>query len=140
MRCVFLIGVFWAPLVFLSAQTSRSLEADSGVVQEHWEPGLKSQYMQWLEARKKEKTKGFRVQLVSLNGAEAREELQRLRKQFLQVYPDWPIYEKWEAPNWKLRVGDFSTALDATLFRQQVKGLFPQAYVVIDDVKPWVEP
>ena len=96
--------------------------------------------MQWLETRKREKVKGFRVQLVSLNGTHAREEMQRIRNQFLQVYPEWPIYEKWEAPNWKLRVGNFTTALDATLFRRQIKGMFPQAYVVIDEVKPWVEP
>lgn len=140
MRILLLFGICWAPLALLCAQSPSNSANDSSVVQVYWEPGLKSQYMQWHETRKNEKTKGFRVQLVSLNGTDAREELHRMRKQFLQVYPNWPIYEKWEAPNWKLRVGDFTTALDATLFRQQIKGMFPQAYVVIDEVKPWEEP
>ena len=140
MKRYVLLGIFWVPIALLCGQTASNPGGEESSVQVYWEPGLKSQYVQWLETRKREKVKGFRVQLVSLNGTHAREEMQRIRNQFLQVYPEWPIYEKWEAPNWKLRVGNFTTALDATLFRRQIKGMFPQAYVVIDEVKPWVEP
>lgn len=124
MRILLLFGICWAPLALLCAQSASNSANDSSVVQVYWEPGLKSQYMQWHETRKNEKTKGFRVQLVSLNGADAREELHRMRKQFCRYIPTGPFTK-----NGKLQIGNSGWAIlrphwTQPCFVNKLKGCF----------------
>ncbi len=99
-------------------------------------PGIEAQVEQYRATAAKAKTKGFRVQLLSLNGPQAKDEAQKARLLFQRSWPQHAAYMVWDSPNWKLRVGDFRTRLDATLFWKQVYLQFPQAYVVMDEVKP----
>ena len=74
---------------------------------------------------------GFRVQLFF--GSHKQEALDT-KGQFLKQFPDRQIYLLYEQPYFKLRVGDFLTRLEALKVLNDVLIIFPNAFVVKDDV------
>jgi hypothetical protein len=121
---------------FFILLASAALSRLSAQVEVTFGPGIEAHVEQYVATAAKSKSKGFRVQLLSLNGPQAKDEAQRAKTLFQRSWPDHAAYMIWDSPNWKLRVGDFRTRLDATLFWKQVHIQFPQAYVVMDEVKP----
>ena len=100
----------------------------------HYDNGLESTISSYYEQIKELKPKGFRVQLCSESGNNARTVANSIKSQFLKEFSNENAYLIWESPNFKVRVGDFKTRLDATLFWMQLQPFFPQAYVVIDEI------
>lgn len=83
-----------------------------------------------------EKVQGFKVQLCSESGNNARQKATSIKSNFLSKYPNYDAQMVWESPNFKVRVGNFTSKLDATLFWRQIVPFFPQAYVVATEIKP----
>jgi len=79
----------------------------------------------------KETIKGYRVQIHF--GGE-RKKTEKIRAEFLQHYPEISAYELYQQPNFKVRVGDFRTRLEAQKFLKQLAGEFPSAFIVTDDI------
>jgi len=75
---------------------------------------------------------GYRIQIYF--GSE-RTKAQELRASFLQTYPDIPAYLIYQQPNFKVRVGDFRTRLEAVGFLQKIGLQFQTTFIVPDDVK-----
>lgn len=75
---------------------------------------------------------GYRVQIF-LGDRRTAEETKRA---FLQKYPDVPAYLSWLAPNFRLRVGDLRTRLEAERFLQELKVSHPGSYIVPDEIEP----
>ncbi len=83
--------------------------------------------------------KGYRVQLYSSNTAKkAKERAFSIEKRVLQKYPDLAIYVSYNAPYWKVRVGDCITYASATKLRQYLIKEFPdlqtEIYIVPDQI------
>ncbi len=72
---------------------------------------------------------GYRIQIASLSGNSSRTEAFRKKDQFLEAFPDVQAYVIFNEPNFKVLVGDFITRLDAFLFLQRCKTLFPGTIV-----------
>lgn len=109
-------------------------QAQQGTVVIHYERGIESSIHAFIASAQEEKTKGFRVQLCSESGNNAKGIANSVKSQFLQRYRKVPAYLIWESPNFKVRVGDFKNRLDATLFWKQIQDYFPQSYVVMDQI------
>lgn len=77
---------------------------------------------------------GWRINLRSFSGNNSKKEATDLKAAFLQKHPDVKSYLVYQSPNFKVKVGDFRTKLDAYRFYRQVKTDFPSAYIVKDDV------
>lgn len=77
---------------------------------------------------------GYRVQLASSSGNNAKNTVNQVKRDFLINFPDTPAYLVWEAPNYKIRVGDFRTKLDAERFMRKISSLFPYAFLVKDEI------
>jgi len=92
--------------------------------------------LQFTERNREQKTRGFRVQLLSASGPDAKNQVQAARTTFAREYKDHSSYLKWDSPNWKLRAGDFRNRMDAMLFLRQVQSRYPQAFVVADEIRP----
>lgn len=75
---------------------------------------------------------GYRIQ-VSFG---RKEEVNSIRTDFLHSYPDMGAYISWLQPNFRLRVGDFRTRLDAERFRKNILDDFPGSYIVRDHIDP----
>lgn len=75
--------------------------------------------------------RGFRVQIF-LGDHKSAEETKRT---FLQKNPDLPIYLSWLAPNFRLRVGDLRTRLEAERLLRDLRVTYPGSYIVPDDIE-----
>ena len=79
----------------------------------------------------KETIDGFRIQIHF--GGE-REKAKSIKTKFLQQFPEMPAYEIYQQPNFKVRVGDFRTRLEAQKFMNQIASSFPSSFIVSDDI------
>ena len=73
---------------------------------------------------------GFRIQLVFGN----RNTVNNAKSKFYGQFSGTPLYESYLAPNFRLRVGDFFTRLQAEAFLNEVRSAFPNAYIVNDRI------
>ena len=54
-------------------------------------------------------------------------------EEFIGKYPGIGAYLSFKAPNYKVRVGDFRTKLDAQRFLNEILAVYPSAWI-IDDI------
>lgn len=76
---------------------------------------------------------GYRVQIY--NGAD-RNAAYRAQAKFQQSYPDISSYVTYNEPNFKVRVGDFRTRLEATKLMQQLKPWFSLMFIIPGKINP----
>lgn len=75
---------------------------------------------------------GFRIQLYFGN---ERMKAQEIKSSFLQKHPTATAYMVYHQPNFKVRVGDFRTRLEAAGFLKLISEDFKTSFIVPDDVK-----
>jgi hypothetical protein len=85
------------------------------------------------------KTSGFRVQVfMSNNSRTAKKEMMDKGSLIKGAFPDIATYQGYDAPNWKLLVGDFRTRDEADIFRKQLQKTIPELgkemYIVRDKI------
>ena len=84
---------------------------------------------------------GFRIQIFFDSGNQSKSKASRVYDDFLMKYPQVPVYLTFKAPNYKVRVGDFRTRLEAQHFLRSVANEFPDAWVISDEINlPPIEP
>lgn len=75
--------------------------------------------------------RGYRVQIFLGERAIA----ENMKRGFLQKHPETPAYLSWLAPNFKLRVGDFRTRLQAEKMLHELRAAYPGCFIVPDEVE-----
>lgn len=85
------------------------------------------------------KISGFRIQVfMGSNPRSAKQEAHTKETLLNEKFPELASYVKYDAPNWKLYVGDFLTKDEAMVFRQKIQKAFPEfgkeVYTVIDRI------
>ncbi|MFN8293100.1 MAG: SPOR domain-containing protein [Chitinophagales bacterium] len=75
---------------------------------------------------------GFRIQISYTNN---RDEAYKAKAQLYKEFETIPSYVEYEQPNYKLRIGDFKTKLQATALLQDVIKIYPGAFIVKDRIK-----
>ena len=86
------------------------------------------------------KMQGFRTQVFSGNNQRAsKEEAFQKEKEIKERFPDVPTYVSYNAPFWKLRVGDFRSHEEAYHMMRQLMDAFPsygkEMYIVKEEIK-----
>jgi hypothetical protein len=84
------------------------------------------------ENRTKQKMDGYRVQLHFGND---RDKAREVKSKFLNSYQTVQAYESYQQPNFRIRVGDFRTRIEALKCLKEIKSEFPSAFVVTDEIK-----
>ena len=116
-------------VLLVGIMLSATAMADEGVVVLH-----QDSIMETLLVKKESTEKnvaitavGYRVQVYSNNNArKAKSEAFELESKLLELFPDIKCYVTYNAPFWKVRLGDFSNFADAVLFSKQVKQTLPK--------------
>jgi hypothetical protein len=111
----------------LSAQT-----ADTGkinMVQDHKIDELVAKH---IEINSKMPIKGYRVKIHF--GAD-KNKAKEVKAKFLSQFPDIAAYEKYDQPNFNIRVGDFRTKLEAYRLLKELQQEFPSAFIVQDEIE-----
>lgn len=78
---------------------------------------------------------GYRVQIASFSGTNSKTSAFNLRDRFLLDYPTMQAYIVFDEPNFKVKVGDFRTRLEAYAFLQQIKETY-KGYIIKDNINP----
>jgi hypothetical protein len=116
----------------LEAQdTAVKMPSDTGFVKINKDPRVDKLESKYIESQNG-KMKGYRVQIHF--GAEKAKALQ-VKSRFLTKYPDMRAYDPFDAPYFKIRVGDFRTKLEAYKFLQEIKEEFPSSFIVTDEIE-----
>jgi hypothetical protein len=74
---------------------------------------------------------GFRIQVINSSD---RNRVFAVKTQIYQKYPELKPYLMYQAPNYKLKLGNFKTAEEAQPYVQQLAKLFPTGVYVIHDI------
>ena len=77
---------------------------------------------------------GYRVQIHIASGSHSKKKSQDVREAFIKKYSENEVYIIYQAPNFKVRVGDFRTRLDASGLLQELKNDYPGAFIVKDEI------
>ncbi len=72
---------------------------------------------------------GYRIQLFFESGRMARENAYEAKAKFLSSYQGIAAYVDYQAPFFKVRVGDFRTKREAQILYKKLKRQFPDAYI-----------
>lgn len=75
---------------------------------------------------------GYRVQIFLGNDRRVAEDTKR---SFLVKHPETAAYLSWLAPNFRLRVGDLRTRLEAERLLHELKPTYPGSYIVQDEIE-----
>ncbi len=77
---------------------------------------------------------GYRIRIFSDNGYGARESQQRVKADFLSLYPDIKMHDGYDKSYYKIYVGDFRTKRDALKVLNRIKRNFPESFIVEDKI------
>lgn len=75
---------------------------------------------------------GYRVQI---HFGSQRAKANEVKADFLKIYPNMGAYLVYHQPNFKIRVGDFKTRLEAMKFLKEIQPLYSTAFLVKDEVR-----
>jgi len=84
---------------------------------------------------------GYRIQIFSDSGNNSKTKAQTTMDDFLAKHPEMKAYLVFKSPNYKVKVGDFRSKLDAIRSLKQISAEFPNAFIISDLINlPQVEP
>ncbi len=86
------------------------------------------------EANKNKLINGWRVQIFFGSGSSAKAEAEKAKKDFLKRFPDIPAYLLYEAPYFKVRVGDFRTKMEAAKMKKDLTGIFTNTFIMEEKI------
>ncbi|MES2592549.1 MAG: SPOR domain-containing protein [Bacteroidota bacterium] len=124
---VVVFGVF--PVGYSQAQNSIADSAKVDVVQD---TKVKELVEKHIEINSKAPIKGYRVKI---HFGTDKNKAKEIKGNFLARYPEVPAYEKYDQPNFNIRVGDFRTKLEAYKFLKEIQPEFPSAFLVQDEIE-----
>lgn len=82
--------------------------------------------------RRKEFSDGYRIQIMY---TDIRDEVYKSKGAMYKEFSELASYVEYEQPYYKLRMGDFTSRLEATYFLQRIVTLYPGAFIVRDKIK-----
>lgn len=77
---------------------------------------------------------GFRVEIFFSSDINAKENALKKKVEFLSQYPENTVHIKYDAPNFRVRVGDFRTKNEALKLYKEIKNKYPVAFIVADKI------
>jgi hypothetical protein len=78
---------------------------------------------------------GFRIQIFFDSGNSSKQAAMNVKRNFENRFPDIETYISFEEPNYKIRVGNFRTKLDAEGCLKKIAAQYPNAFVVPDFIE-----
>lgn len=72
------------------------------------------------------KLNGYRIQVYMDNSQTAKNEASRIVGLVNEAFPEVTAYIKYNAPNWRVLIGDFQTKKEADTFKQTIQSSLPE--------------
>lgn len=96
---------------------------------------LRSSMKEHIATNPKRTISGYRVRIFFDNKQTARAESENTLKKFNGLFPDVMAYRIYANPYFKVTVGDFRTKSEAMALLTRIKGDFPSAFVVKENIE-----
>lgn len=77
---------------------------------------------------------GYRIQIFFDSGLNSSDRAKQAMNEFLLKFAEIPAYVSWKAPNYRVRIGDFKTRLEAESTLQLIIIDYPNAWVIKDEI------
>jgi hypothetical protein len=136
MRILLATGLFILMSLVVAAQSTN--EGSVVVVQSSLVDSVLRQYeglrLKIMENPDNKAIAGYRIQIFFDSGLNSSDRAKQLRDEFLLKFPEIPAYVNWKAPNYRVRVGDFRSRLEAERTLQLIMIDYPSAWVSKDEI------
>lgn len=76
---------------------------------------------------------GFRIQIYSGSGVTSKNDAAETQAKFMKMYPAEKAYIIYNAPFWRVRVGDYRSRSEALGLLNRLQGSFSGSYIVRDN-------
>ena len=119
--------------VFLVMPSRRS--GDDADVNVRQSDNMQASMRQHIASNSKRTIPGYRVRIFFDNKQTARTESENTLKKFNGLFPDVMAYRIYVNPYFKVTVGDFRTKSEAMALLTRIKGAFPSAFVVKENIE-----
>lgn len=127
-----LLLVFLSLLVFENT-LAQTMPIGKDSLKMNADPRVTKLQQKYVELNKlKQSSAGYRIQVHFGN---EREKAKEIKTKFLQAFPDIPAYDSYQSPNFRVRVGDFRSKLEASKYLKQISTSFPSSFIVTDNIK-----
>lgn len=77
---------------------------------------------------------GYRIQIAAVTGTNSKSTAEAERYLFMSRYPSIPAYISFKEPYFRIRVGNYSTRLEAYFVLQEIRTSYPNAYIIPDKI------
>lgn len=77
---------------------------------------------------------GYRIQIFFVGGNFSKDKALEKAKEFTDKHPSQKAYLSFKAPYYRVRIGDFRNALEATAFLKKIEDSYPAAFIVKDKI------
>ena len=114
---------------FLAAQ---KINSDTGKVQLVQEYKIKELVNKHIEVNSKAPIKGYRIKI---HFGSDKNKAKEIKAKFIYKFPDISAYEKYDQPNFNIRVGDYRTKLEAYKALKEIQLDFPSSFLVQDEIE-----
>lgn len=123
MKSFFFALLFSIVALSLSAQNKIGIKADVGIDQ------LLQSYINQQQTR--QIMPGYRIQVAQNSN---REIVRAEKTNALSRFPQYEVYEVYESPSFKIRIGDFRTRISGYKALQDSKLVFKKAFLIEDKI------
>ncbi len=105
---------------------------DTGKVEIIQDYKIKELQAKHIEVNAKSPIAGYRIKIhFGSDKTKAKE----IKVKFISKFPGIPAYEKYDQPNFNIRVGDFRTKLEAYKALKEIQPEFPSSFIVQDEIE-----
>ncbi len=106
--------------------------ADTGKVELVQEYKVKDLLNKHIEVNSKAPIKGYRIKI---HFGSDKNKAKEVKAKFISKFPEIAAYEKYDQPNFNIRVGDYRTKLEAYKALKEIQLEFPSSFLVQDEIE-----
>jgi len=128
-------------VIGLSDGLAQKADSSMGKVKVNQDPRVEVLISKHVQINEKVKgIEGFRIQIFSDSGNNSKTDAQKVYDEFIAKFREMSAYLTFKSPNYKVRIGDFRTRLEAQRFLSEVTGDYPNAFITSEVINlPKVE-
>jgi hypothetical protein len=122
----------WLAISCLFITNNIFAQKDSGKVEIIQDYKIKELQAKHIDVNAKTPINGYRIKIhFGSDKTKAKE----VKAKFIAKFPNIPAYEKYDQPNFNIRVGDFRTKLEAYKVFKEIQVEFPSSFIVSDEIE-----
>ena len=97
-------------------------------------PEVRKALQGYVDSNASKAVQGYRIRVFYDNSPQARVRSESIAAYLRAQYPETGVYRSFESPNYKVTIGDFRTRDEALRIYNALKGTYPTAYIIKENI------